>query len=91
MIAICLPQPPDFVDFFFNFQTFQIVKFWFMTLEGAVDVILPSTRYSIFTLKRKMVTYESASKLQNWGGERRGVAERDEFFFNKWNSQSMTL
>ena len=37
---IFAPQPFYLIDFLFDFQRFQIVKFWLVTLEGAVDCVL---------------------------------------------------
>lgn len=41
MCSILLRQPSDLVDLFFNLQTLQVVKVWFMALESAVDIVLP--------------------------------------------------
>lgn len=39
--CILLWQPSDFVDFLFDLQTLQVVKVWLVTLERAVDIVLP--------------------------------------------------
>lgn len=32
-------QPPDFVDFLFDFQALKVVKLWFMALEGGIHIV----------------------------------------------------
>ena len=44
-------QPSYFVDFFLDFQTFEIVELWFVTLEGAVDIVFASPGIRLFGLK----------------------------------------
>lgn len=41
MCCILLWQPSDLVDFFFNFQTLQVVKVRLVALKRAVDIVLP--------------------------------------------------
>ena len=47
-------QPPDFVYFFFDFQTFKIVELWFVTLKGAVYVVFSSSGIRLFGLQGKI-------------------------------------
>ena len=39
------PKPPDLVDLLLNFQGLEVIKLWLMTLEGAVNIVLPPFRY----------------------------------------------
>ena len=35
-------QPANLVNLLFNFQTFEIIKLWFVALEGAINIVLPT-------------------------------------------------
>ena len=52
MGCILLWQPFYLVYFFLYFQTLQIIKLWFMALEGAVNIVLALVVRVIFTLQR---------------------------------------
>jgi len=41
-------QPSYFVDFLLNFQTFEIIELWFVTLKGAVDIVFTTSRIGLF-------------------------------------------
>ena len=49
-------QPSYFVDFLLNFQTFEIIELWFVTLKGAVDIIFTTSRIGLFGLKFREFT-----------------------------------
>ena len=35
-------DPADLVNFLFNLQALEIIKFWLVALEGAVDIVVAS-------------------------------------------------
>ena len=49
-------QPSYFVDFLLNFQTFEIIELWFVTLKGAVDIVFTTSRIGLFGLKFREFT-----------------------------------
>lgn len=51
--CILLRQPFDLVDLLLDLQTLQVVKLRLVTLECAVNIVLPSTMGLCFTLLKK--------------------------------------
>ena len=58
-------QPSYFVDFLLNFQTFEIIELWFVTLKGAVDIVFTTSRIGLFGLKfREFTLVQCTEALQ---------------------------
>lgn len=59
-------QPPDLIDFLLDLQTFEIIKLWFVTLEGTVHVVFAATYFTVFALWKRLQMHTCYNTTQTY-------------------------